>query len=113
MSDFTQFVALSEAAAHFPGRPHIGTLIRWALKGVGQHRVKLQTWKVGGRRYTTQEAIERFVAQLSGEVETVTTASGKRAEEMVRAGEVLDADGIRGDGAPILPSPGGRQKGFK
>lgn len=48
------------AAAPFPGRPHISTIQRWALKGA--HGIKLETCVVGGRRYTSREAVAQFVA---------------------------------------------------
>lgn len=57
---------LSQASPHVTGRPHVATLLRWALKGVGPGHVKLETWKVGGRRYTNRDAISRFVARLNG-----------------------------------------------
>jgi hypothetical protein len=37
---------------------------RWALRGVDG--VKLESFKIGGRRYTTAEALDRFVARLNG-----------------------------------------------
>jgi len=104
MAEFNQFIALLKAAAYFPNRPHAGTLMRWALKGVGPSRVKLQTWKVGGRRYTTRDAIDRFVAQLSCEAVTTAAMSEQRAEELARAEESLDADGICEDEFLVRPS---------
>lgn len=40
--------------------PDISTLVRWALRGVRGR--KLQTILVGGRRFTSAEAVARFVA---------------------------------------------------
>jgi hypothetical protein len=54
---------LCEAAKEVPGRPHVSTLIRWWQRGV--RGVKLETVVVGGRRYTSVEAINRFIARLS------------------------------------------------
>lgn len=54
---------LSEATGHVPGTPHPSTLNRWARAGIGG--VKLETVKVGGRRYTSIEAIQRFLASLN------------------------------------------------
>ena len=50
MSEIGEFIALTAAAREFPDRPHVATLLRWALRGVGPDRVKLETWKCGGRR---------------------------------------------------------------
>lgn len=41
------------------------TCWRWATRGA--HGAKLETFTVGGRRYTTQEAFERFVAATNGQ----------------------------------------------
>jgi len=85
---------LTRASPHFPGNPHGATLGRWALQGVGPNRVKLKTWKVGGRRYTSQEAIDEFVAQLSGEAEVAATHGRERAASLARDEQELDADGV-------------------
>jgi len=55
---------LQEAAREIPGRPHISTVLRWCLKGI-KGGIKLETILVGGKRFTSVEAIERFVARLS------------------------------------------------
>lgn len=52
-------MTLSAAATRLPHRPHISTLHRWRLRGVGG--VRLETCMIGGRRMTSLEAIERFV----------------------------------------------------
>jgi len=95
-ADFKKFISLLDTATRFPDRPHIGTMTRWSLKGIGPSRIKLRTWKIGGRRYTTQEAIDRFVAQLSGEVKTPATLSQQRADKLAQDERELDADGITG-----------------
>jgi len=55
-----KLLTFAQAAAWLPSRPHVATLHRWRLKGV--HGVRLETVRIGGRRYTSQEAISRFVA---------------------------------------------------
>jgi hypothetical protein len=52
-------VSFSEAPNHIPGRPHISTIHRWRLRGVRGKR--LETLLRGGRRYTSLEAIQRFL----------------------------------------------------
>lgn len=59
MLDARELFSLAQAAKLLPGRPHISTLHRWRLKGV--KGVKLDTVVVGGRRFVTREALERFV----------------------------------------------------
>lgn len=51
----------------FPGQNGRGisraTAMRWMLNGVGG--VRLDSTKIGGARYTTREAVERFIAALN------------------------------------------------
>src|SRR5688572_19826654 len=58
-------VILTKAPEHIPGRPHLATIYRWWQKGV-RGGVKLETVLCGGRRFTSIEAIQRFVERLSG-----------------------------------------------
>ncbi|MEW4527905.1 DUF1580 domain-containing protein [Maioricimonas sp. JC845] len=51
-------IPITNAAAHFPVRPHRATLHRWRMHGVDGY--KLETIKIGGRVFTSREAIERF-----------------------------------------------------
>lgn len=59
-----QLHLLVAIAEKIPGRPHITTLYRWYKHGL--KGVKLETVLVGGRRYTSAEAVKRFVARLNG-----------------------------------------------
>jgi len=52
-------IPFHEAPKHIPGRPHVSTLHRWRLNGARGRR--LETFLRGGRRYTTLEAIQRFL----------------------------------------------------
>jgi hypothetical protein len=69
MSDLAQeYFPLTQAGRNAPPgleRLHAKTWMRWALRGVGSPRVKLRTWKLGGRRYTNRHAIEQFLAELN------------------------------------------------
>jgi uncharacterized protein DUF1580 len=51
-------LSLSAAASRIG--VHVGTLHRWRLRGV--RGVRLETIVIGGLRYTSAEALERFVA---------------------------------------------------
>lgn len=67
MLDFTdpnEMFPLDKASNHVPGRPHRSTCWRWAERGVIRNgeKIRLETISVGGRRYTSQKAIDRFIA---------------------------------------------------
>ena len=85
---------LTKASADVPGRPHISTLIRWALRGV--KGVKLETAFVGGRRFTSVEAIHRFLNRLNepGSVANAKTLT-KRQKELSQVEQLLDEEGVR------------------
>lgn len=68
---------LSTAARRIPGRkPGAGlnpsTLWRWAIRGV--KGVKLETLIVGGTRYTSAQALQRFVNASTAVVDDVKPA---------------------------------------
>jgi len=58
-------LSFNQAAGLLPhgARPSSSTWWRWWRKGV--RGVRLQTYLVGGRRFTTQAAVEAFVAALT------------------------------------------------
>ena len=53
-------VSPTDATRHVPGRPHVSSIWRWFSTGC--RGVKLESLVCAGRRYTSLEAIERFVA---------------------------------------------------
>jgi len=53
-------LSITQAASRIPGRPHVATVHRWVHSGL--QGVRLDSWKVGGKRFTSIEAIERFIA---------------------------------------------------
>jgi hypothetical protein len=53
-------------------RPHPSTCWRWCIKGSAG--VVLKTWMVGGRRMTTPEAVQDFIARKTAQT-TPTTAA--------------------------------------
>jgi hypothetical protein len=59
-------ISIPDACEIIPGRPHLATVYRWMVKGV-RGGIRLETALVGGRRFTSREAIQRFVDRLSGE----------------------------------------------
>lgn len=76
-------------------RVHISTLFRWAREGV--NGVVLETVHIGSRRYTSHEAIARFVRAVSsarspqGAVEQVSERSKGR---MTKTEETLRREGL-------------------
>lgn len=68
---------LDDAKKLLPGRPDRSTVYRWAL-GPGSHGVRLESFKVGRRRFTTKQAIQRFV-------EAVTVAADGNKQPVVRS----------------------------
>lgn len=52
-------VAWRHAAKSIPGAPHISTLHRWRLRGV--RGVRLESILIGGSRFTSRQAITRFI----------------------------------------------------
>ena len=58
-----QIIPIRQASQVLPGNPHLSTIYRWIRYGY-QH-VYLETLMVGGRRFTTHEALQRFVDKLT------------------------------------------------
>jgi hypothetical protein len=73
------FVLLSKAGRLLSTNPSAATMWRWALRGVDG--VKLESFKIGGRRYTTAEALDRFVARLNGPRAANTLQVASRPEQ--------------------------------
>ena len=53
------YCTLREAPQHIPGRPHFSTVWRWTERGF--NGVRLETYRIAGRRLTSLEAIHRFL----------------------------------------------------
>ena len=81
-------IPIREAPRHFPGRPNVSTVYRWIL----QHTNPLETFKVGGRRFTTIEACRRFI-ERANEPKAITM-SAKRKREIDAANRELDERGV-------------------
>jgi hypothetical protein len=53
--------------------------MRWALKGLAKGQIKLETVKIGGRRYTSRAALEAFAARLTEGEGSPMSAQGSGA----------------------------------
>lgn len=84
-----KFLSLRDAPKHFPGRPHISTIYRW----ITRKNNPLETIKVGGRVFTTVEAIHRFIAACNPSRSVAPPRL--RQEQIEHAERTLDAAGIR------------------
>ena len=52
-------ISLNDARKEFPLLPHLHAVYRWASRGVSG--VRLETFKQGGKRLTSKEAVARFM----------------------------------------------------
>jgi hypothetical protein len=102
-----QKISMNQGAAYWARitgapRPHRGTLIRWALKGVRGKRLRAEP--LAGRWFTTTDAIEEFLRHVSQPPADAVdrTAGPARAAQVQRALNDLDA--------VIAPKPRGRRK---
>jgi hypothetical protein len=66
---------------------HISTVWRWCLRGVRSHR--LESFSIGGRRYTTGEAFARWSGLINGSTPPIRTSS-QRAAALRQADRDLD-----------------------
>lgn len=87
-------ISLAEAAQSLPGRPSITTLWRWYARGV--KGIKLETAMVGGKRFTSREAVQRFSDALTGGTAQPQKArsSKQRQAAIERAERELSENGI-------------------
>ena len=60
-------VPLSKARELFPQAPSPATLERWVR--IGAHGVKLEIIRIGKNRYTSEEAVHRFIDAQNPQVE--------------------------------------------
>lgn len=76
-----ELISIKQACKLIPTRPAICTVWRWIEKGCRGHR--LQSWLVGGMRFTSKEAIETFIENInqgSGAIRTESPSRSKKAE---------------------------------
>jgi hypothetical protein len=91
-------ISFTDARSAFPGidrRLSLATLHRWRLTGV--RGVRLETVLIGGLRYTSREAIVRFIAAQNAAdapaTPAITPAQRRRQSEAARV--ELEKMGVR------------------
>ena len=89
-----KLISSGEARYAFTGdgrRLALATLHRWRLSG------KLETVKVGGVRYTSKEAIERFVERENAPEQTpaATITPAQRRKQSIAAKQELERMGVK------------------
>ncbi|MBL9162070.1 MAG: DUF1580 domain-containing protein [Planctomycetaceae bacterium] len=74
----------------------LSTVWRWCTRGV--RHIRLESMNVGGRRYTTTEAFQRFLAETQPTISTTNTpvANGGPAKSVAHdsADEYLARQGV-------------------
>ena len=92
--DTEHLIHFAAAGREFPGRAkHIATMHRYRLHGV--RRVKLETILIGGLRYTSKEAISRFIAaQNADDNHTPAISPAQRAMQSAAARRELESMGV-------------------
>ncbi len=94
-------VPLEHATKLLPGSVHKSTLFRWQSRGV--RGVRLATVRIGGRRYVSRDALERFA------IESTAAASGDHiAIPMSRSSRSRSVDSAERELDARLTSAGGR-----
>jgi len=100
-----ELIALRDLPKHLPPRPngkriHISAIYRWIQRGV--RGVRLESVRIGGTTYTSEEALQRFAEQSSAGQEAMpalpqlTSTRRKQidqAEKEVR--QILGLDSVR------------------
>lgn len=86
-------VALADAGRGIPGKPSPSTVYRWCVRGVDRgdgRRVKLRSWRVGRKRFTTEAAITEFVEALnSSDTTEASDSDHERQRERLSAAGLL------------------------
>ena len=73
-----QLLTLAEASRIIPGSPHFSTLWRWYRRGI--RGICLETVIVGGRRFTSHEAIARFIGRTTASRQTARNQRVNKVE---------------------------------
>ena len=84
-------IPVRDVSKHTPGRPHVATIYRWAQRQLNP----LETVRVGGRLFSSVEAISRFVDRCTNPESTPAEVAGSQRErEISKAEAELKAAGV-------------------
>lgn len=97
-----RLLPLSKVAEHLPPGPggkklSYPTIWRWALRGIiaqDGERIRLETTQIGGRRMTSLEAIERWMARLAPTESAKPLQAGRRHRNYHQAAQELEQLGM-------------------
>ena len=86
-------IQFQQAGRRIPGNPSVCALHRWRLNGV--RGAKLETLLVGGTRFTSVEAIARFITEQNrDEPPTPELTAKQRRTQAESANRVLQEAGL-------------------
>ena len=92
-SQTEDMVPFQEASRYVPGRPSLAALHRWRLNGV--RGVRLETLLIGGKRFTSRQAIARMIAEQNrDETPTPAFTPKQRRTQAEAANRLLQEAGI-------------------
>ena len=92
-SSTEELIPFQQAGRRIPGNPSVCALHRWRLSGV--RGAKLETLLVGGTRFTSTEAIARFIAaQNLDQTPAPALTAKQRRTQAETANRVLQEAGI-------------------
>jgi hypothetical protein len=86
-------IRFQEAGRHIPGNPCLSALHRWRMSGC--RGVWLETILVGGKRFTSLEAIQRFIARQNPDQSPAPALTAKqRRRQAETASKLLQEAGV-------------------
>ncbi|WP_010585457.1 DUF1580 domain-containing protein [Schlesneria paludicola] len=93
-TEIEALIPLKDCTDCFPGRKkvHKATIYRWADRGA--NGVRLETTKVAGQRYTSRQAISRWVAAQNKSEQPAAISPAQRQRQSEAARVVLAQHGI-------------------
>lgn len=91
-----ELLTLKAARSEFPNRPSLPTIWRWILKG--SKGIRLDSVRIGGRRYTSKQAVARFI-QATTMADRLATRpkrkqSDRKDQSLAAAKLILDQFGV-------------------
>ncbi len=85
--DMNGFLSMREAVNSLPSRPHLNTIRRWILKGARGR--KLDAKLIGGRWFTTKQALDEFLNTSPNSIYPGRYLSASQREASEQARKIL------------------------